>query len=392
MNNAAIAPVDYPLTASGPKWRRILFYCQSLVGLGHLTSSLLVIRQLLTFADVDLIYGGQSIQHMPDLPGLRYLRLQTLLIDSATDTLYAPDSDLPMALIRASRGKAIENFLVGRYDGMIVEFFPFGRRRLKKEILGLFDSVRQNSGSIPIFSFVREILVPESPESELRMLRLVKEYIHTVFVRGDPDIVRFNETFSLAGEIEDRLFYAGYVSPPPPLEWPIRENKIIVSQGGGEIGRILLHSAIRAAPLLAEYQFVIVAGSRATQADVEALQALIQSNNVRVVGFFSDFQTQLLTSALSISLGGDNTLMDVISTRTPALAFPYTGNSEQALRIDKLAEKGFVFPLREADLPPGILSAKIRATLGRPYPRQTIAMNGAQVISRKIRAILDGSA
>jgi predicted glycosyltransferase len=370
------------------KRRKILFYCQSLVGLGHLTSSLLVIRELSIFADVDLIHGGQGLQQMPELPGFRYLRLPTILIDSASDELYAPDSDVPIENVWAERAAAIERFLDWPYDAVIVEFFPFGRRRLKKEILGLFATVRQHCGAVPIFCFVREILVPAPLEAERRMVKLVREHIHTVFVRGDPNIVRFEETFSLTAEIEDHLVYLGYVSPPPPTNWPVRRNRIVVSQGGGEIGRILLYSAIRAAPLLPDYQFLIVASSRSTKAELEELQALAQSSNVQVVSFLSDFQAHLLTAALSISLGGDNTLMDVISTRTPALAFPYAGNSEQALRIEKLAQKGFVFPLTPDDLNPARLAAKIKSTVSGAYPRHRIDINGAKLISSKVETIL----
>ncbi|MDT4291429.1 glycosyltransferase [Methylomonas sp. MO1] len=372
------------------KRRKILFYCQSLVGLGHLTSSLLVIRELSTYADVDLIHGGQGLQQMPELPGFRHLRLPTVLIESASDELYAPDSDKAIEVIWVERSAAIEQFLNWPYDAVIVEFFPFGRRRLKKEILGLFAAVRQRCGAIPIFCFVREILVPAAVESERRMVKLVREHIHTVFVRGDPNIVRFEETFSLTAEIADRLVYVGYVSPPPPASWSTRQNKIVVSQGGGEIGKTLLRAAIQTAPMLPDYNFLIVTSSRASVTEIAELQALVSSPNVQVVSFLNHFQENLQSAALSISLGGDNTLMDVISTRTPALAYPYAGNSEQGLRIEKLAGKGFVFPLTENDLAPERLSVKIRTTINQTYPQQAIAINGAAEISRRISVILEG--
>ena len=371
------------------KRRKILFYCQSLIGLGHLTSSRLVIRELSTYADVDLIHGGQGLQQMPELPGFRHLRLPTILIDSATDELYAPDSDDPIENVWAERAAAIERFLDWPYDAVIVEFFPFGRRRLKKEILGLFATIRQRCGAVPIFCFVREILVPAPLDAEQRMVKLVREHIHTVFVRGDPNIVHFEETFALTADISDRLVYVGYVSPPLPGQWPIRQNKIVVSQGGGEIGMNLLRSAIQTAPLLAEYQFLVVTSSRASTTEITELQALIRSENVKVVSFLSNFQEELLTAALSISLGGDNTLMDVISTRTPALAFPYGGNSEQGLRIQKLSGKGFISVLSQTDLTPALLCTKIRVAINQPYPDEIIAMNGAVEMSNRIALIID---
>lgn len=369
--------------------RKILFYCQSLVGLGHLTSSLLVIRELLKHSDVDLVYGGQTVQVMPEYPGFCHLRLPTILIDSETDKLYAPDSECAIESVWAARSAAIENFVTQSYEAVIVEFFPFGRRRLKNEILGLFRLVRRNCRSIPIFCFVREILVPAPLDAEQRMVQLVQDYIHTIFVRGDPKIVRFEETFSLTNVIAERLFYAGYVSPPPPGHWPVRQKKILVSQGGGEIGRIVLQAAIRVAPRLPDYHFLVVASSRATESEIGELRSRIESPNVEVVTFLSDFQQNLLNSALSLSLGGDNTMMDVISTRTPALAFPFPGNSEQALRITKLSLKGFVFRLTPDDLAPERLRVRIQETVGKPYPAVSIAVNGAAEISNRVGVILD---
>lgn len=376
------APLNFPR-------RKILFYCQSLVGLGHLTSSLWLIRELIRFADVDLIYGGQSISQLPEYSGFKHLRLTTILINSISGELYAPDNGVTMDEVWLNRSIAIDRFCGDDYNAVIVEFFPFGRRRLKKEILRLFEQVRQRCGDIPIFSFVREILVPEPLAEEQRMVELVENYIHTVFVRGDPAIVRFEETFSLTKAIVNRLFYAGYVSPPEPTQWPVRQSKIMVSQGGGEIGKMLLKAAIQTAPLLPEYHFLVVASSRVSTSEISELRSLVQSANVEVVNFLNNFQEHLLTASLSLSLGGDNTMMDVISTRTPALAFPYPGNTEQALRIEKLAAKGFVFPLTQQDLSPHRLNAIIRETLYKSYPQETIAINGAIEISSKIKNILD---
>jgi len=370
---------------------KILFYCQSLVGIGHLTSTLWLIRELLGHSDVDLIYGGQAVRVMPEHPGFRHLRLKTVLIDSGTDALYAPDCELPMEAVWAERENAMLQFEQGPYAAVFLEFFPFGRRRLKKEILALLRRAKRGQADIPVFTFVREILVPAPLQADQRMVQLAREHIHTIFVRGDPEIVRFEETFARTAEIQDLLFYAGYVSPPPMPRRPERERVILVSQGGGEIGRDVLEAAIRAAPLLPEYRFMVITSSRATETEVAGLRALVESPNVEIVNFLSHFQDTLARAALSISLGGDNTLMDVISTRTPALAFPYPGNSEQALRIAKLAQRGFVFPLTPEDLIAERLVQKALDVMDRPYPDYTIRVNGAAVISQRVEAILNAS-
>ena len=374
--------------------KKILYYCQSLVGVGHLACSLRIISELLQHAQVDLIQGGLDTGTTLQHPGFRNLILPTLLHDHESGGFFDPDDQRGIDEVWSVRSEAIAGFLRGRYDGydaIVVEFYPFGRRRFKREIQDIFRMVRE-SGPVPIFTSVREVLVPRALEKERRMVDTVKKHIHTVFIRGDAEVIRFEETFSLAHEIADRLFYTGYISPPPPQFRPNRKKQILVSQGGGNVGRELLEGAIGAAALMPDYFFLLATGSRTTPAELEEMRATVRSSNVQITPFLPDFQRHLMESAVSISMGGDNTLLDVISARTPALAYPYQGNSEQGFRIKKFAETGLLHALDSSDLAPERLKAKIELALSTPYPARDIAVNGAFVTSEKIRSVLAGAA
>ncbi|MDH3459689.1 MAG: glycosyl transferase [Burkholderiaceae bacterium] len=372
--------------------KRILYYCQSLVGVGHLACSLRIIRELLSHAEVDLIQGGLDTGTALELPRYRNLRLPTLLHDHETGGLIDPEENGDVKEIWKSRTDAMTRFLRWPYHAVVVEFYPFGRRRFKREVQDLFRTVREHCGPVPIFTSVREVLVPRALETERRMVASVRKHIHTVFVRGDPAIVRFDETFSLAHEIEDRLCYTGYVSSAPPQCRPTRKKQILVSQGGGNVGRELLEGAIGAAALMPDYLFLLATGSRTTQAELDELRQTVRSGNVEITLFLPDFQQRLMESAVSISMGGDNTLLDVVTTRTPALAYPYQGNSEQGFRIKKFAEQGLLFALEAADLVAERLVGKIEQALNAPYPTRDIAVNGAFVTSEKIKSVLASAA
>lgn len=368
--------------------KKVLYYCQSLVGIGHLTCSLRIIHELLHHAEVDLIQGGLDTGTSLEHPRYRNLILPTLLHDHESGGFFDPDDESGVDEIWKARSEAIRNFLNGPYHAIVVEFYPFGRRRFKREIQDLFRAVKEISGPVPIFTSVREVLVPCTVEKERRMVESVKKHIHTVFIRGDPEVVRFDETFSLAHKIEDRLCYTGYVSPPAPQSWPKRKKQILVSQGGGNVGRELLEGAIGAAALMPEYSFLLATGSRTTPAEMEALRETVRGNNVEIKPFLPDFQRHLLESAVSICMGGDNTLLDVITARTPTLAYPYQGNSEQGFRIKKFSEKGLLHALEAADLAPERLKEKIELALSTPCATKSIAINGAFLTSEKIKAVL----
>lgn len=370
--------------------RRILYYCQSLVGIGHLSASLRIARELLAHHDVDFIQGGLDAAAGLEHAGYRNLKLPTLLHDDDTGGLVDPESGGPIDALWQARAHAISEFLRPPYAAIVIEFFPFGRRRFRREIYALFDVVRAASGAIPIFCSVREVLIPADARTERKIVAMVTKDIHTVFVRGDPAIVALDETFAQVDAIRAKLVYTGYVAPDAPGAWPPRQKTILVSQGGGDVGRELLRAAILAAPSLPGYRFVLAAGARTGAQALAELKAQVRSANVEIVPFLQNFQQHLLESALSISLGGDNTMLDVITTRTPALAYPYQGSSEQAVRIARLAAAGFVHALEPADLEPSRLRAKIEHALATPYPQHRIAAHGARVTAKAIGKILDG--
>jgi predicted glycosyltransferase len=84
--------------------------------------------------------------------------------------------------------------------------------------------------------------------------------------------------------------------------------------------------------------------------------------------------------------------MDVVSTRTPALAYPYQVNPEQSIRIDKFARQGLVHALAWEDLEAARLKAKIEQALRARYPNIKVALDGAAQTSARIRAVLEAGA
>lgn len=372
--------------------RRILYYCQSLVGVGHLACSLRVIEQLLRHCEVDLIQGGLDMARGIVHPRYRNLRLTPLLHDESSGAFFDPDAARGVDAIWAARERQIDAFLRFPYEAIVVEFYPFGRRRFKPEIMRLFRAVRARCGPVPVFTSVREVLVPRPLESERRMVESVRKYIDTVFIRGDPTIVRFDDTFSLAPLIADQLCYTGYIAPPPLRDAPTRSSQIVVSQGGGNVGQELLEAAIAVAPALPGYRFVLAAGARTAPEALEALRAQVRSRNVEIHPFLADFQRRLAESALSISMGGDNTLMDVVTTRTPALAWPYQDNSEQGLRVRKFAEKGLLHELSAQDFEAAHFKRRIEQALAAPYPEHAVNADGARVTCERILVALDARA
>jgi predicted glycosyltransferase len=362
---------------------RILVYVQSLVGIGHLAAARRIAEALLAFVDVDFVHGGLGDTPAVAHPGWRALRLPTLLHDEVSGVVYDPDHGRAPDDVWADRRRALDAFVAPPYRAVLVEFWPFGRRRFKDEIRRLLAV----AGGAPVFTSVREVLVPRPAEVERRMVADVRRHVHTVFVRGDAALLRLDETFGAAPEIADRIVYTGYLATPVPATDAAREPLVLVSQGGGDVGLALLQAALGAAARLPRLRFVLAAGARTPAATLAALRR-DAGTNVEVVPFIDDFPRALAGAALSINMGGDNTLAEVVAARTPSLAWPYPGNPEQAHRVRRFAECGLVHALEAAEFAPARLAARIEGALRAGPPTRPLAIDGARVTAAHIAARL----
>lgn len=358
--------------------RRLLYYCQSLVGVGHLASSRLVLRELARSFDVELAWGGPGEDSFMAIPGVRSVRLPTLLHDERAG-LRDPAGHRGLEEQWRARAAALDGFLRPPYDALVLEFFPFGRRRFKAEIARLLE----RSAAPAVFCSVGDIILPRSREEEAAIAEFAARRLRLVLVRSDPRVVRFEESFGAASALGARLRYTGYVADaPPPAR--TREEILLVSQGGSDAGWPLLEAMASAARLLPRFRVELAGGARTP---ASALRGLPRAPNLRVSGFLPDFRARLSRARVSISLCGENTMMDVIATRTPALVLPCGGSSEQRLRALRLEKLGFVQVLQPRDLRPRRLRERIRRVLAAPYPAFSIDMDGA----RRSRELIESS-
>jgi predicted glycosyltransferase len=77
--------------------------------------------------------------------------------------------------------------------------------------------------------------------------------------------------------------------------------------------------------------------------------------------------------------------MNVLAARVPALLWPFSRNREQGLRARRLADRGLLTVLQDADLQPDRLAALVDHKLANPTrPDVAIDLNGA---ANTVRAI-----
>jgi predicted glycosyltransferase len=346
----------------------VFFYVQHLLGIGHLKRAAILARALRdTGIDVVLASGGA--------------RVASIAVDVQLPEASAADAGFRTLLDATGRpitddwkrrraAALLDAWRAARADALLVELFPFGRRQMRFELLPLLEDARRHSPRPLIACSVRDLLQPR-PERESETLELVQRYFDHVLVHGDPQLARLDLTFGAAAKLGDRLHYTGYIVAPAP---PAREahGEVLVSAGGGAVGRRLLESALaaRGQTLLRGARWRLLAGINAADADLRAL-AREAGAGVIVERNREDFQSLLPGAALSISQAGYNTVAEILQAQVRSVLVPFAAGdeAEQALRARLLAERGAALVLDERSLTPQSLADAVNRAARGPQPQ-----------------------
>lgn len=365
----------------------ILFYCQHLLGLGHVKRGALLARALCQAGErVLFVAGGLPVPGL-DLGRAEEIPLPPLTAaDDAASALALPDGGSPdAAYLAARRDRLLE--IVSQYDPAVVlfELFPFGRHTLSFELapllLALADDRRRRGRAAPrVAVSLRDILVSKKnqPWYELTALAVARQWVDRVLVHGSPDLIPLASSFGLAGRLGDKLVYTGYLAASSPVaSRSAPRGEVVVSGGGGRVAGPLFRAALaarRLCPAAAALPWRLITGPympAEVRAELEALPAgfgSVADPPATVLEVFrNDFPGLLRRAALSISQAGYNTLLDVVSSRVRAVVVPYEGSGdEQRLRAQLLAERGLVKLIPERELSPARLAAAMQDALVSP--------------------------
>ena len=377
---------------------KIIQYSQNVLGVGHLFRSLEISRAL-SAHDVILVTGGPPVK--TELPQhVREFCLPILQMDDAFKGLLTTEKNLTLDQVKEIRPKKLlALFKEERPDLFLVELFPFGRRMFRFELDPVVRAIRdKQSAPCGIICSVRDILVEKKDHvrHEAKVVKTLNRYFDRVLVHADPDLVEIRETFGPYDDIAIPVEYTGYIAPPSSAAAGQRlrkqmnmdegETLIVASAGGGNVGAPLLAAVIRAFGRLkrGNCRLQVFSGPFMDPRDFDGLKKMA-SSKVRVDRFTADFGAYLAAADLSVSMGGYNTTMNVLAARVPALLWPFSRNREQGLRARRLADRGLLTVLQDADLQPDRLAALVDHKLANPTrPDVAIDLNGA---ANTVRAI-----
>ncbi len=365
----------------------VFFYVQNLLGIGHLRRAAVLAKAMGGAGlRVDFIAGGFPVPGL-DLGGARVIQLPPVRAADERFSALLDDAGRPIDEAWRARRRAalLDAFDRARPEAVLIELFPFGRRAFRFELEPLLETVWAGPERPQILCSVRDLLVEKtnSGRAEEAAATIVRRF-DTVLVHGDPTVAPFSASFPAADRIADKIRYTGYVVEPrrAPATVGGGAGEVLVSAGGGAVGRPLIEAALAARPLSAarDLPWRIVLGPQYPEREAIALLAMARPG-LAIERFRPDLASLFADCAVSVSQAGYNTVLELIAAGARAVVVPFSAGaeSEQLARARRLAERGLLTIVEAAALTPVVLAVAIDRALAvpRPAPGGGLRLDGA---------------
>ncbi len=358
--------MDGPLCgAGGMQDHRTLLYSHDTFGLGHLRRSRTIATALTRDDDnrSALIVTGSPIAGRFDFAErIDHVRLPGVvkLSDGSYSSL---NLRLPIDEMVRLRGSIIaataREFAP---DLMIVDKEPWGFRH---ELAETLQDLRARGTRIVLG--IRDVLDDEdalSAEWERKnAVSAIEKFYDEIWIYGIPAICQPLTGLGLTRELQERIYYTGYLKRTAP-DWPaetgseqIEQPYVLVTTGGGGDGAELVDWVLRAYECDASLKThcLVVYGpfmNAAAKHEFDARVAAL-AGRVTAITFHARLERVVAEAQGVVAMGGYNTFCEILSLDKPAIIVPRTHpRREQVIRAAAAEDLGLLrmlLPERDGD-------------------------------------------
>ena len=361
----------------------ILMYSHDTYGLGHIRRTMAIASNL-HGPDVNiLILTGSPIAGRFSFPEqVDFVRIPGMI--KKTNDEYQPLSirinpkhalDIRKNIITAT-AKAFRPHL------FIVDKEPLG---LKKEVLPTLQWLRRCLPESRTILGLRDIMddgpVVRRDWREKGVYRILDELYSEIWVYGQRDLYDPIREYAIPEEICRKMFFTGYIPRRTPGHEAVKRTRrehmsngngrnklVVVTTGGGGDGYAVMDaylSMLEKEPMAVKS--VLVTGPFMPKEQRRNIFRRARRLGVRTYHFYRQMEKLLAAADLVISMGGYNTICEILSQKTVSLVIPREApRKEQLRRARAMANRHLVDYLPWARLSPEALRPKVHALLETP--------------------------
>ncbi len=390
--------------------KRLLIYSHDTFGLGNIRR----IMNIATYLDraipdlsILIVTGSPMIQSFRIPKGIDYIKLPCLsrtenegysakYLESKIGNIVRLRSDLILS--------AVLNF---KPDIMLIDKKPYGVKHELRETLSLVKSYLPKTRTILL---LRDIL--DAPAATTKVwedngyYEVVKSVYDLVLVLGTPEIFDPRIEYNFPVTASEKVEFCGYVQPQAllrdrdairqELQVKSAERLVLVTPGGGEDGHALIQSYIQALQLMprgARIRSLIVTGPEMSESQRNSLnQSALQFPGVSMLEFTNDLPSYMNASDLVLSMGGYNTVCEILSLKKRAIILPRVRPvEEQWIRAERMARLGLLTAIHPDSLTPQDLLHTVLLELRSDQPlRPTLDLTALPTLTNHVLMLLDG--
>ncbi len=373
---------------------KAMFYCHDTYGLGHLRRTLTLANHLRSSVpDISqLIVTGSPVAHRFPLPeGTDFIKLPSVTKNSAGN--YEPRS--LSSSIESVRNMRRDIFLsAARHfepDFVIIDHAPAG---LKGEALAGLRHLKEKLPRTKLIVGLRDVM-DEATTVRASWARdgayeLFDDIYDQILVYGNRNFYDVVSEYGLSAKAAAKTRFVGYLGREPGARSreDVRaslgmqtDKLLVVTAGGGGDGKALFGAMLRDLQIKrpSDFDCLIVGGPLLSEADrTELRSGFGDRGNVHFLDFTDDLASYLGAADAVVSMGGYNSVCEILSLKQPAIIVPRTApRKEQLIRATMLSGRGLVQMIHPRDLAPAHLLDSVHELMTNPVPnRPSLAMDG----------------
>ena len=361
-------------------------YSHDTYGLGHIRRTLAIARSLRKSSVNILILTGSPLVGKFSIPRrIDFVRIPGMI--KVTNEQYLPLS------IKLDASEVLEirkNIILAtarafRPDRFIVDKAPLG---LKREIVDTLNWLKMELPSCKSVLGLRDIM--DSAQTTVEDWRgkgiyeAMEELYHEIWVYGCRDFYDPILEYQMPSSLAAKTYFTGYIPrhiPSPEDVKAVRselglrdeEKMVLLTTGGGGDGYPVLNTFLEALeenPVPDRTRIVIVTGPFISTRDFPDVAARCRKSGFIALKFHRYMEALIGASSVIVSMGGYNTVCEIISQHKPFLIVPRTvPREEQLIRAQVLCRRGLCDYLHPRDVAPKALWEKLLNLLenGRSY-------------------------
>lgn len=365
--------------------KRILVYSHDTYGLGNIRRMLEISRYLVDHdRDVSvLLVSGSPMVHAFRIPArIDYVKLPCLT-RTRSGSYAVKFLDMGYEeILRMRRNILLNTFVDFDPDVFLVDKKPLG---ISDELGPTLELAKRRGHRARTVLVLRDILDSAAVTTETwrknRYHEVIENFYDSVLILGTPAVFDTASEYRFPAATRARTRYCGYLHREPgrgfrekirrELGVSDQERLVLVTVGGGEDGDRVLNcyldgwqqnSQLRAAGV----RTLLVCGSEMNEVNRRQIICAADDPSIIVRDFDSDMMTCMSAADVVVSMGGYNTVCEILSCAKPAVVIPRARPvAEQWIRAQRMAAQGLFHTIHPDEVQPTTLIDAVTAALRR---------------------------